>query len=113
MNLFKSGHFILASGQESCFKIECDALTLEDWDTLALMIVMRAKPFGAVVGVPTGGEQLAKALQKYVTKGPTLLVDDVLTTGQSIREMKLETDQVWVVFARNRIDGINALFYMD
>ena len=101
MNLFQSGNFILHSGKKSRYKIDCDALTLADWDTLALMAVERLTPFGSVVGVPRGGILFAAALQKYVTQGPRLIADDVLTTGKSMQEMKVNRGDIGVVvFAR-------------
>ena len=35
MTLLQEGNFTLASGKTSEFKIECDALTQEDWSTAA------------------------------------------------------------------------------
>ncbi len=118
MTLFQQGAFNLHSGESSKWKIECDALTLKDWRTLALMIVEHAEPFRAVVGVPRGGLPLAKALQPFATSGPVLIVDDVLTTGNSILKVMHahnlgEPLQAWVVFARGPCpSGINALFQM-
>jgi orotate phosphoribosyltransferase len=85
-NLFQSGEFILASGEEATWKIDCDALTDDDWETLAWMLMEHLKPFAFVYGVPTGGEPLAAALKKYTDVGAskTLLVDDVWTTGKSM-----------------------------
>lgn len=128
MNLFQRGNFTLHSGKQSDFKIECDALTDDDWEGIAQEIAKRVK-FRAVYGVPTGGLKLQKALEKYATKGdpelpptlPILIVDDVLTTGKSILEFaqNLGAEGVWrirgfVVFAREEChtEWIDALFKM-
>lgn len=120
-NLFQIGDFSLHSGSKSKWKIECDALTSGDWETLALMIAERAKPFGAVLGVPRGGLALATALLPYVDdrrvpRHPTLIVDDVLTTGNSVMELIAKPNgpvKVWVVFARGQCPpGVNAIFQM-
>lgn len=118
-NLFQQGHYQLASGKWSNWKLECDALEVADWETLAMLIAEKASPFGSVYGVPTGGQRLAIFCQRYITSGPPLIVDDVWTTGGSIakfrKERHLEGDdvQVWVVFARNvPTDGTRALLTM-
>jgi orotate phosphoribosyltransferase len=113
-SLFVRQDFILHSGQNSDFKIECDALTDNDWECLAYLISKQVS-FDSVRGVPNGGNKLAKALQKYSTNTWTqsiLIVDDVLTTGRSMEEMKSNLiannpkhyEEVWfkgfVVFAR-------------
>jgi orotate phosphoribosyltransferase len=119
-NLFQTGKFTLASGLKSDFKIECDALTDEDWDTIAFHLRDYAEEFGEVIGVPRGGLKLARALQKFCdsgnVSGPRLVVDDVITTGGSIRKlMTRPTDVGLVLFARD-IDrlppGVCALFTM-
>lgn len=106
MSLFQRKNFISHSGVPLTWKIECDALTDEDWETLALIISERCS-FKSVEGVPTGGLKLAAALQKYCSnKGyPLLIVDDVLTTGKSMWEHRGDRDAVgYVVFARtNRV----------
>ena len=117
-NLFQRGSFILASGKASHFKIECDALTNEDWETLAMLIAERCSPFGTVEGIPTGGIKLANALRKYSSSNSSLrlLVDDVYSTGQSLGKMRKRNDEVWVVFARKKptpTSGVNALFIME
>jgi orotate phosphoribosyltransferase len=103
MNLFQTGVFKLSSGRRSPWKIECDALTREDWDTLALLISLRVN-FGEVEGVPRGGLPLAQALQKYCSPhSPTLLiVDDVCSTGESLeRHRNGRKAKGFVVFARS------------
>ena len=86
-NLFQHGNFVLHSGQKSIFRIDCDALTDEDWETLAQIVAGRYN-FGKVIGIPRGGEKFAKALEKYCSSesGGVLIVDDVLTTGASMEE---------------------------
>lgn len=63
-NLFQIGDFRLHSGRKSTFKIECDALTDEDWETLARLISQRYT-FGWVHGIPKGGWKLAECLWQY------------------------------------------------
>lgn len=99
--LFQTGNFRLHSGEESAFKIECDALTDHDWAALAQIIVTRIPPFGQVEGVPSGGLQLAAELEPYATEGPLLIVDDVLTTGISMEKYRGPRPAIGVViFAR-------------
>ena len=119
MNLFQLGKFTSHAGNELNWKIECDALTDEDWDCLARIINERTR-FGSVYGIPRGGTKLALALEKYITPGHPLrlVVDDVYTTGKSMREIMEGNDLGFVVFARNRIQFdaqyyIRALFTMD
>ena len=87
MSLFERKSFIMHSGEESDFKIECDELTEEDLETLALLI-SKKYDFCLAIGVPTGGERLAEALAKYenIESSTVLIVDDVLTTGASMEE---------------------------
>ena len=90
MSIFRQGDFQLHSGGSSWFKIDCDALTLEDWAILARLIAQNVT-FEKVIGVPTGGLKLAKALRRYCKKDAhisTLIVDDVLTTGESMERLK-------------------------
>lgn len=106
MSLFQLSKIIPHSGKTSWIKIECDALspkTNEDWEALAYAGSRIVGPFSAVIGIPTGGLPFAKAMEKYMEyqpyysnfqlgydRGPTLVVDDVLTTGDSIWR-KMET----------------------
>ena len=118
--LFELGDFTLHSGAKATYKIECDALTDEDWAGLAHMVSLRTKQIAMmcsagegtginrVHGVPRGGVKFAEALQKYAgdtETGVDLIVDDVLTTGNSMEEAKRNLG--WsnahgvVVFARD------------
>lgn len=119
MNLFQLGEFISHAGNQLQWKIECDALTDDDWECLAEMISERTR-FGSVYGIPRGGVKLAEALEKYITpKHPIrLIVDDVYTTGKSMKEVMKENDLGFVIFARNKIPFdpqyyVRALFTMD
>ena len=101
MSLFIKQQFIANSGHFLEWKIECDALTDEDIETLAYVGAGLCN-FGSVIGVPRGGLRLAEALKRYASSGPPLIVDDVLTTGGSMeRERKNNPDAIGlVVFAR-------------
>jgi orotate phosphoribosyltransferase len=121
MNLFKSGTFTSHSGKVLPYKIDCDALTDDDINTIASIIAARIK-FDRVIGIPTGGLRLQYALGRYIGLGQNILiVDDVLTTGSSMEEKRQEiiadhrgfTDEIvgWVIFARTEPpDWINAVF---
>src|SRR5262245_411731 len=103
MALFELGEFILSSGQKSNFKINCDALSFQDWRTLAWLLVKRLPKFGEVEGVPRGGIPLANALKPFRSPSKTLLiVDDVLTTGNSMEKLRAGREAIGaVIFARN------------
>jgi hypothetical protein len=85
MSLFQLQDFIMHSGEPSYFKIECDYLTDMDIATFARIISEKVK-FGSVYGIPRGGVKLEQALIPYITEGPHLIVDDVLTAGTSMEE---------------------------
>lgn len=107
MSLFEQGDFMLHSGSKSWFKIECGYLCAEDWHTIAKLISEQLD-FKDVIGVPTGGLKLAEALKVYrkpETDAPTLIVDDVLTTGNSMERArtKVKGKAIGVVlFARGK-----------
>lgn len=121
-SLFQVGDFTLASGQPSRWKIECDALTTDDWDALAVMLVERLpRPFSSVWGVPRGGVPLANALRPYAdpsVQGHVLFVDDVWTTGGSMQRfigsvMEHGDYTRAVIFARNPVPSdVTAVFQM-
>jgi len=117
--LFKMGQVRLHSGEISNFKIECEALTDEDWETLAMIVHDRYPRFGYVRGVARGGLKLADALEKYKDPAQSLmlLVDDVLTTGASITALRDAVDYPHVVgvviFARSEPPGwVQSVFTM-
>lgn len=118
--LFQCGDFTLASGQHSPFKIECDVLSDDDLACIAELFAERLSPFGSVKGVPRGGERLAELMRCYITKGePLLVVDDVWTTGVSMKSFlrSLPRDMVQekgaVIFARHATPWwVTALFTM-
>jgi orotate phosphoribosyltransferase len=99
--LFQFGTFTLASGAISQWKIECDELTSEEWQCLAYLGHKMLPAFGDVVGVPRGGWPFAQAMRAYATEGPTLVVDDVFTTGGTMRKHLFKGDLALVAFARN------------
>lgn len=105
MSLFQVGDFQGHSGRRLTWKVECDALTVVDWQDLASIAFHEGlvRPFGVVEGVPSGGLILAKALVQYKTRGHPglLIVDDVLTTGGSMEVHRAGREaQGLVIFAR-------------
>jgi hypothetical protein len=99
--LFQLGDFILHAGAKSRFKVDCDVLDSSDLECIAYLLSLRLPAFGSVEGVPTGGLRLAEKMKKYLTAGPLLIVDDVLTTGKSMnvqRDGRLAIGAV--IFAR-------------
>ena len=121
--LFKSVDFKSHSGLELKWKIECDALSDPEWFTISQMIMEISVPFKEAIGIPRGGTKLGSLLNQYGTgkrKDPILLVDDVLTTGESMKQFKTKrswrypSDYIgWVVFARTKTPKwVTALFQM-
>ena len=106
MSLFQQGDFTLASRRLSNWKIECDALTTDDWSTLALMAVDLYGHPSRVAGVPRGGLPFARALRPLCRRmGNVWIVDDVFTTGASLQsfEAMLPNDVIYhkvVAFTR-------------
>jgi orotate phosphoribosyltransferase len=106
-DLFQAGNFTLHSGEEATWKIEADSLSKEEIKLFARLIAEKVA-FRDVYGVPQGGLRLAKRLRRYRRTDPALpvlLVDDVLTTGTSMEQMKEQFEGIPIVgivlFARN------------
>lgn len=112
-HLFNTGSFKLHSGDESDWEIDCRALQWGDWLWAAREVATRVQ-FGSVEGVPTGGLAFARALEPYCTVGPLLIVDDMMTTGQSMEELRAGRSPCvgYVLFDRTGLtsDWIKALW---
>jgi|TARA_Y100000310_G_scaffold342991_1_gene448626 hypothetical protein len=121
MPLFLRQNITLHSGQKSDFKIECEALTGEDLDTLAYLISKRFR-FKRVIGIIRGGMRLMLALEKYISQDspeenlPVLIVDDVLTTGGSMEDAKKKLGEPCigvVIYSRGKCSGwVHPIFQM-
>ena len=108
--LFQAVDFVSHSGLELKWKIECDALSDPEWFTISQMIMELSSPFKEVIGIPRGGTKLGSLLNQYGTgkkEDPICIVDDVLTTGNSMEEFKAKRSWRnpakyigWVVFSR-------------
>ena len=87
-SLFQRGDFTSHAGLPLKWKLECDAITDEEWRCLAKMIMdYQDRPFSKAVGIPRGGVKLAEALNEYASGDDTdfpLICDDVFTTGTSM-----------------------------
>jgi len=122
VDLFQKIDFVSHAGIPMSWKIECDAITLAEWQCLAKMIMEYQKsPFSRAEGIPRGGVALGVALNKYASgnpKDPVLIADDVYTTGTSFKEYckehyPNEFVYQWTVFARHQpSNGVKALFTM-
>ena len=124
-HLFQATNFKSHSGLNLNWKIECDALSDDEWFTISKMIMELTPPFSKALGIPRGGVKLAKLLNEAATgneKDPICIVDDVLTTGKSMEEFLSSYSRNrdipfmaigWVVFARVRTpEWVTALFQM-
>lgn len=106
-NLFTHGTFVSHSGLTLPDKVNCDALTDADWEANAKWFAARLS-FKTVIGIPSGGLKLAKALSAYTSlkysDAEVLICDDVLTTGASMQNMKMKhPDAIGaVLFSRKR-----------
>lgn len=105
-DLIINQEFTSAAGLKLPWKIECDALSDQEWEAIAKIMTPHLPEFGTVVGIPTGGIKLANAMKPYLTEGnkSVLITDDVWTTGKSMKNTaKLLNTRHWfglVVFAR-------------
>ena len=81
-------------------------------------IVKEKVKFREVIGIPEGGVRFAQALERYKQGGyPTLIVDDVLTTGASMEAIRKKRgrDSIGIVlFARGECPNwITPLFRLS
>ena len=112
MKLFQDGDFKSHAGLPLKWKLECDAITDDEWRCLAKMVMdYQERPFYKAVGIPRGGLKFAEAMNKYASgneEDSIMVCDDVFTTGTSFREFINENYPMWsagqgfrwVVFAR-------------
>ena len=122
--LFRSINFKSHSGLDLSWKIEMDVLSDREWFTIKKMIMEITPPFREAVGIPRGGAFLGDLLNEHATGkegDPVCIVDDVLTTGESMEYFVTQyrrnrcpfTAIGWVVFARVQPpDWVQALFQM-
>ena len=103
--MFNNNNFISHAGRPLLWKIECDDLTDCDLECLAVLVVKNIS-FKNVIGIPRGGLRFAKILTKYKQingEYDYLIVDDVLTTGTSMKETKENVNGSYigvVIFSR-------------
>lgn len=110
MPLFRYGTFTSAAGAALDWKIECDALTDEDWACIAEVGRAALPAYGGVYAVPRGGLPLANHMARWRDSrlSTALVVDDVWTTGHSMRFIAKQYGLVnwigFVAFARGPLD---------
>ena len=111
-HLFQSVDFKSHSGLDLSWKIEMDALSDPEWFTIKKMIMEYSPPFREAIGIPEGGIKLGGLLNEHATgneEDPVCIVDDVLTTGESMEYFLTQYKRNrrpfmaigWVVFARS------------
>lgn len=122
MNLIKYGKFMSAAGKSLNWKIECDALSTEDIEGIAQLVIEKIGNTGMAYGVPSGGVRLAEAYNrkaKHFQNPPALLMDDVWTTGKSMKahakDLGLTKWRGFVIFSRAGMlpDNVEALFTVN
>ena len=95
MKLFQDGDFKSHAGLPLKWKLECDAITDEEWRCIAKMVMdYQVQPFYKAVGIPRGGLKFAEAMNEYASGNPedqTMICDDVFTTGTSFKDFVKET----------------------
>lgn len=125
MSLFASGNHRLSSGKKSHFLFDCDYLSDRDIKCLAEIIAGKIQ-FCHVIPVPSGGIRLSKYLMFHAEKGngklPVLIVDDVLTTGRQITQLRNHHSKKYgadgiigvVLFARGKCpDWVTPVFTLN
>lgn len=127
MNHFIWSPFTSHSGLRLDWKIECDALSDSDLECLARAAIGMLEridwPRNRFVGVPRGGLRFAEALNSLSDGddgSEPIVVDDVYTTGTSVREAmeKHGAKRALVIYARGIIGSdvlalFQANYYLD
>ena len=100
MKLFQDGDFTSHAGLPLAWKLECDAITDDEWRCIAKMVMdYQERPFFKAVGIPRGGLKFAEAMNEYASgdeKDPIMICDDVFTTGTSMKEFIAENYPNWI-----------------
>ena len=119
-SLFKYGSFTTHSGLTLDWKIDCDCLSDEDIYTISMashaLLQRIGYPTSKFIGIPRGGVRLANKMQSLFGKdddSPPLIIDDVLTTGTSMKEVMSQHhgSKGLVIFARSPVPiDVVALF---
>jgi len=130
IDLFQWGEFTSHAGLKLNWKIECDAISKEEWKCLAQIIREKeTRNWRKAEGIPRGGLPLAYELDKFSTKDlndPVLICDDIWTTGASFNEylgerypswLQDKSSYIkWVIFARGTTyaeqNSVKSLFSM-
>ncbi len=122
MSLFSTGLFTSHSGRLLGWRINAEALTYADVKTLAAAAARILPPFSFVHGIPKGGLPMAEQMVGHHTAYTRrlLIVDDVLTTGASMEEVRSRFSQSWpeviglVIFARGPCpDWVTPIFTLN
>ena len=127
---FALGKFTLSSGIPSIFKIDCEKFNNDEimmHAFLASRLMAGSQPLRAskIVSIPKGGDRLAQVLNDACRKddtAPIYIVDDVYTTGASMKRMRAELNEQFpnadirgvVLYARGPVpDWVQAVFNIN
>lgn len=115
--LFEQGdRYVLASGIETNWRINAEALRDESISTIAYVLAQWLDfDYNKVESIPRGGDRLAIAMREFgdVGSDKTLICDDVLTSGGSMERARRGRQDIVgaVIFARGPIpEYVTAMF---
>ena len=125
-SLFNHGEFKSHSGNQLDWKIDCDSLSHEDLECLTRLVGQKLV-FDVTIPIPRGGIKFARLLNDYTSLDVgierCLIVDDVLSTGGSMEELRTEllgegikSEDITgvVIFARTKpADWIHPIFQLS